>query len=83
MRCCSYSPAPEILDYFRKVATKYELYRYIKLNQKIVGATWDEDQGIYNLEIENVESGETSKDWCHFLINGSGVLKFVPILWMC
>ncbi|OBT62114.1 hypothetical protein VE03_08988 [Pseudogymnoascus sp. 23342-1-I1] len=70
-----YSPAPEILGYFRKVATKYELYRYIKLNQKIVGATWDEDRGIYNLEIENVESGEKSNDWCHFLINGSGVLN--------
>ncbi|RDL35489.1 Uncharacterized protein BP5553_07420 [Venustampulla echinocandica] len=72
---CFYSPAPEILEYFRNVAKKYELYKYIKLSHKIVGATWDEDEGVWNLDVEELSSGKIFKDWCHFLINGSGVLN--------
>ncbi|PVH75074.1 FAD/NAD(P)-binding domain-containing protein [Cadophora sp. DSE1049] len=70
-----YSPASEILQYFRQLAQKYELYKYIKLSHKIVGATWDEDGGIWNLEVEDLSSGNIIRDWCHFLINGSGVLN--------
>jgi cation diffusion facilitator CzcD-associated flavoprotein CzcO len=77
MPISSYSPAPEILQYFRTVAQKYELYKYINLSHKVIGATWDEEKGVWNLEAEDLTTGKIIKDWCHFLINGSGVLKLV------
>lgn len=73
----SYSPAPEILDYFRSVAQKYELYRFIKLSHKVVEAKWDEDQGIWNITVEDLTTGNIIHDWCHFMITGSGILKYV------
>lgn len=57
------------------MAQKYELYKYVKLSHKIVGATWEEEEGIWNLEVENLLNNQITKDWCHFLINGSGVLN--------
>jgi hypothetical protein len=77
MAVYSYSPASEILDYFRNVAQKYELYKYVKLSHKIVGAIWDEVKGIWDLKVEDLTNGNIIEDWCHFLINGSGVLKHV------
>jgi cation diffusion facilitator CzcD-associated flavoprotein CzcO len=76
----SYSPAPEILQYFKSVAKKYSLYKYIKLSHIVTGAVWDEGDGKWRLEIENLVTGEILTDWCHFLINGSGILKSVNIL---
>ncbi|KAI9818370.1 MAG: hypothetical protein M1827_000428 [Pycnora praestabilis] len=70
-----YSSAPEILQYFKDVAQKYELYKYIKLSHIVVGAQWDEDHGIWNLQVKSLETGETFDDWCHMLINGSGILN--------
>ncbi|KID76808.1 Flavin monooxygenase-like protein, partial [Metarhizium brunneum ARSEF 3297] len=70
-----YSSAPEILEYFKRLATKYELYRFIKLGHKVIHARWDGEQGIWNVKIENVSDGSVIDDWCHFLINGSGILN--------
>lgn len=42
-----------------------------------MGATWDEEKGIWNLEVEDLSTKKIIKDWCHFLINGSGVLKYM------
>ena len=71
----SYSPAPEILRYFIGVARKYDLYKYIKLSHMVTSATWDDAEGKWFVEITNIATGETLKDSCHFLINGSGILK--------
>lgn len=71
----SYSPAPEILQYFINVAHKYHLYKYIKLSHVVTAANWNGDEGKWFVEIKNLTTGEIIKDWGHFLINGSGILK--------
>lgn len=76
--CLSYSRAREILEYFRNVAGKYDLYRYIKLNHRVVGAEWDDSGGIWKIQVENLNSGAIFDDWCHFMISASGILKLVP-----
>ena len=76
----SYSFAPEIFKYFKGVAEKYELYKYIRLSHMITGATWDESSSLWKLKIKNLESGELFDDWCDFLVNGSGILKFVHLI---
>jgi cation diffusion facilitator CzcD-associated flavoprotein CzcO len=73
----SYSPQREILDYFKSVAKKYELYKYINLSHMVIGAAWDEDEGLWHIKVKDLASQEVKSDYCHFLINGSGILKCV------
>lgn len=68
-----YAYAPEIRKYFENFAKKYELMPYVELNSRVISATWIEEKGIYEVEI-NV-SGETIHDWCHVFINGTGFLN--------
>jgi cation diffusion facilitator CzcD-associated flavoprotein CzcO len=41
-----YASGPEIRGYFENFAAKYELMRFIRLNSKVLTATWHEDEGI-------------------------------------
>ena len=77
----SYSDAPQILDYFRMVARKHELYRYIQLSHQVIGATWSDERGIWTIKVKNLATGDVFEDWCHFMISGSGILKcvFAPV----
>ncbi|CAK4033646.1 steroid monooxygenase [Lecanosticta acicola] len=70
-----YSSAPEILAYFKKVATDHDLLKYMKLSHRVIGAIWDEDRGQWNVEVQNLVSGEILHDRCNVLINASGVLN--------
>ncbi|MBK1785909.1 flavin-containing monooxygenase [Prauserella cavernicola] len=40
----SFSPQPEIHDYMRRVARKYDLYRFVRFGQELTGARWDTDE---------------------------------------
>lgn len=76
----SYSGAPEILAYFKNVAKKHNLMKYIKLNHKVVGAFWDEDQRMWNVRIQRGDDSDgIFEDKAHIFINASGVLKCVLI----
>ncbi|KAK5048147.1 hypothetical protein LTR84_005817 [Exophiala bonariae] len=70
-----YSPWSEILQYFRDIAKKYELYRFIQFKQQVTSATWSEDEGIWSLTINSLETQEETSDWCHILVNATGVLN--------
>ncbi|KAL2419678.1 FAD-binding monooxygenase tazF [Exophiala dermatitidis] len=70
-----YSAAPEILSYFKSLATKYELYRYIKLRHKVAEAVWHDETSRWLLKIEDMTTGQIVDDWCDFLINGAGILN--------
>ncbi|KAL5366664.1 hypothetical protein BJX96DRAFT_44220 [Aspergillus floccosus] len=70
-----YSQGPEILEYFRHLARKYNLYKFIQLNHRVVGARWEEDDGTWKLQIEDLASGHVFDDYCHFMITASGVLN--------
>lgn len=52
---------------------KYGLAQYIKLRSRVISAEWNEEEGKYHLQIETPEGPK--QDWCHVLINGSGVLN--------
>jgi cation diffusion facilitator CzcD-associated flavoprotein CzcO len=41
----------------------------------VVAGHWDEEAGIWNVTIENTTTKETNTDWCHVLVNGSGILN--------
>jgi cation diffusion facilitator CzcD-associated flavoprotein CzcO len=70
-----YSPAPEILRYLEKVAKDHDLEQYIHLDQVVTKAQWFEDEGVWRVSVFDYQKGEEKEDWCHFLVNGSGVLN--------
>lgn len=48
--------------------------KYIKLQHKIVSATWNNEQGVWEVRVQKPDGSEFT-DTCHVLINGGGVLK--------
>jgi len=75
----SYSGAPEILKYFKDIADKYGLRKYIRLEHKVVGAFWDDQDQHWHVKIQRGnDPKDVFEDKGHILINASGVLKLVP-----
>lgn len=72
----SFATAPEILQYFLCLAKKHDLYKFVNLNHQVTAAKWQETEGIWQVTVKDLTSGVTRIDWCHFLINGSGILKY-------
>lgn len=70
-----YSPQPEILEYFQTAAKKHGLLPYVKFGHRVVEAVWNEDEGVWKFEIENLQTGEVFKDYGHYFINASGYLN--------
>lgn len=54
---------------------EYDLKKYMKLNHEVVGASWDDEKGVWEVSVRDVLSGRTFVDTAEILINGSGVLK--------
>ncbi|TDZ35544.1 FAD-binding monooxygenase moxY [Colletotrichum trifolii] len=69
-----YSGAPEILKYFKDVAEKYDLNKYIRLNHTVVGALWDEREHMWTVEVQR-QDGSVFQDKAHVFVNASGVLN--------
>lgn len=81
MSRCSYSSAPEILEYFKGIADNYGLRKYIHLDHRVVGASWDEDSEQWQVKIQRGDNpANVLEDRCHILVNASGVLKWVKQL---
>ncbi|KAK5128236.1 hypothetical protein LTR85_002903 [Meristemomyces frigidus] len=66
---------PEIQQYFENFAERHGSKRYIKLNSKVLEASWDEGQAVWNFIIEDPTTGETRRDWAHVFVNGTGILN--------
>ncbi|ORY01282.1 cyclohexanone monooxygenase [Clohesyomyces aquaticus] len=69
-----YSSSEEIWQYFKDVATKYDLEKYVQLKTSVQSAAWDEESGQWKLRILKPDGKEVD-DWCDVLISGSGVLN--------
>ncbi|PSS16494.1 hypothetical protein M430DRAFT_50875 [Amorphotheca resinae ATCC 22711] len=69
-----YSSSKEIWQYFKDVATKFDLEKYIKFEHKIESARWNEDRGVWVLSVRAPDHTIFS-DECEILVNGSGILN--------
>jgi cation diffusion facilitator CzcD-associated flavoprotein CzcO len=65
-----FSGQPENLRYLNFVAEKFDLRKHMRFNCKVKAMTFDEDAGIWRMELENGE--ETS---CRFVITALGPLS--------
>ena len=46
-----YAGGKEINDYISKIATKYQVRKYMKFRHLVTHAKWNEDSGTWNLKI--------------------------------
>nr|OQO30837.1 hypothetical protein B0A51_01337 [Rachicladosporium sp. CCFEE 5018] len=65
----------EIQRYFEDFAERHGSKKYMKLNSKIVETKWNEEQGIWELTIEDQVTKELRHDWAHVFVNGTGILN--------
>ena len=70
-----YASQKEIRAYLEKAATKHGLLPYINFGQKMAGATWHEEEGVWKFKVEDVRSGAMTEDYGHIFINASGYLN--------
>ena len=47
----------------------------MKLNTKLMEARWNEEEGVWTVVLEDQVSGGRWEDWCHVLVNGTGILN--------
>src|SRR5579875_2109449 len=55
----AFSRQPQILDYLRGIARRYDLYRRIRLNTALTGAAWDGDARRWKVQ---TTAGELTAD---------------------
>jgi cation diffusion facilitator CzcD-associated flavoprotein CzcO len=70
-----YAPAAEIQAYLERVAKKFSADRFIKLQHEIKGCAWDDKLAKWNVEVQNLATGETFKDQADVLISARGNLN--------
>ncbi|KAL4894975.1 hypothetical protein BDV59DRAFT_200232 [Aspergillus ambiguus] len=70
-----FSGADEILQYWKRVAEKYNLREHIRFNRQCIGARWNESTGKWFVQMQNVETGDTFEDSSDVLMTGTGQLN--------
>ncbi|TGJ82536.1 hypothetical protein E0Z10_g6203 [Xylaria hypoxylon] len=70
-----FSPAEEIEKYLDCVCEEEHMMDVIKTQHKVVGAWWDESRGLWDLSVQNLETGEEFRDHANFIIDASGILN--------
>lgn len=69
-----YSGSEEIWKYFKDIAVKYDLEKYVQLQHTVESCTWDEETGSWLVRVLKPD-GTYIDDRCDILISGSGVLN--------
>lgn len=55
-----YATGPEIQNYLKDVAWKYDVEKYVRFRHYFRRAEWDESQQQWRLELINLETNEVS-----------------------
>ncbi|KIW99944.1 uncharacterized protein Z518_10872 [Rhinocladiella mackenziei CBS 650.93] len=69
-----YSESPEIWQYFKNVVDKHGLIKYIKLQHTVTGASWNSEEGLWEVHVRRPD-GTEFQDTCNVLVNGGGILN--------
>lgn len=70
-----FAPASEIQNYLCQVCKEEQMYDTIKLSHQVQRAQWDDAEGVWRLTIRNLTNNTEFEDYCHFLLDASGILK--------
>ncbi|KAI3334759.1 hypothetical protein F4824DRAFT_178976 [Ustulina deusta] len=70
-----FSPAEEIEQYLDRICEEEHMMDAIKTRHRVVGAWWNESRGLWDLRVQNLETGEEFRDHANFIIDASGILN--------
>ncbi|EEU48334.1 uncharacterized protein NECHADRAFT_75799 [Fusarium vanettenii 77-13-4] len=72
-----YSGAPEILEYWKRVADKYGVREHTRLSHKCIQATWNESRAKWTVRLQrlDVDPPVIIEDESDVLITGTGLLN--------
>ena len=71
----TYASSAEIYNYFKKFQARFNLGDKTKVGHQVVHAQWVGETGKWFVDIENLKSGDVSRDSCDILINAGGILN--------
>ncbi|KAJ5420718.1 hypothetical protein N7465_003237 [Penicillium sp. CMV-2018d] len=69
-----YPPQAEILEYFNKVADKFDVSRHIVRNTEWEGAYWQDSTNSWLVKLKDLSTGQTFYHECKILISAVGAL---------
>lgn len=70
-----YAGGEEIRQWLQRQAKDYGVYEHAKFGHKVLGAEWNEDRGVWQVEVEDLATGSRFTDEAEVLLNGGGALK--------
>ena len=70
-----YAKAPEILEYWKSVADKYDCRKYMKFGHKALEARWDEASVKWRVKFQIIDTGCEFEDQGDVLISAIGNLN--------
>ncbi|EPE35396.1 FAD/NAD(P)-binding protein [Glarea lozoyensis ATCC 20868] len=70
-----FAKAEEIERYLCDICRESDLGTSIKTSHVVKSAIWSEEESLWHLKVENTESKELFDDFCHFLLDATGILN--------
>ncbi|KAL4874686.1 flavin-binding monooxygenase [Aspergillus karnatakaensis] len=70
-----FSGSKEILEYWKLVAQKYDVRKYIRFNRRCVEARWNNTSRRWIMRVENVHTRDVFEDSADVLMTGTGLLN--------
>ncbi|KAH6986625.1 cyclohexanone monooxygenase [Ilyonectria destructans] len=70
-----YASGAEIEGYLRRITNKYDAYKYMKFKHMARKAEWNDEEGKWYVEFENLDTGETVSDTADVLCSAVGILN--------
>ncbi|RYC60771.1 hypothetical protein CHU98_g5449 [Xylaria longipes] len=70
-----YPLQPEILEYYKNVADKYDIEKHIRYESIVTSAYWDESSATWLVSVKNLKTSETYEHRCKILISAVGLLS--------
>ena len=70
-----YATGDEVCTYLNNFATKYSLEKSIKTEHEVKKAEWNNPEGVWHVQVEDVSNGHIIHNVCDILIGATGVLN--------
>ncbi|CAH0034070.1 unnamed protein product [Clonostachys rhizophaga] len=70
-----FASASEILEYWKAIAKKYDVRKYMRFRQKCTAARWSETAGKWFVQLQDLATGGSYEDQADVLVTGEGVLN--------
>jgi cation diffusion facilitator CzcD-associated flavoprotein CzcO len=67
-----FAQGAEIRDYWTRIARKHDLYKYLKLSQKVEELRWDEQNSVWQVKILNLATGDVYVHESDFVFTAIG-----------